>query len=100
MKEISPQCDKCRHNFHAQAPCAGYVMGVSGGLCKCEGSWPEETRQVSGFCYILTGTPRAKAESLHLECPGDKYPYPCECKCHSPVLALDSAERRALDSGA
>ena len=87
MKETKVQCDKCRHNFHAKAPCVGYD-DRGGCNCKCEGSWPTETRQISGYCYILTGTSRERARLAHEACPGKEYPYPCECDCHEDSFTL------------
>lgn len=81
MKQFDAQCRSCRHVFHACGPCGGFDLD-KGRPCDCEGSWYEETKQISGFCYVLTGTPRSVERDSHAACPGRDYPYPCECDCH------------------
>ena len=81
MKEHRPVCPSCPHPFHALAPCANYDIS-RGRPCDCEGRWHEQTKQISGFCYSLTGTPVAMERASHAACPGEDYYYPCECDCH------------------
>lgn len=81
MIRFRAQCPDCRHGFHAKAPCTEYDSHRRQ-PCECEGTWYDETKQISGFCYILAGTPLAAERAAHAACPGGDYPYPCECRCH------------------
>lgn len=86
MKEHRPICDSCRHVFHAMAPCTGHTT-VTGSRCQCRGVWYDETRSISGFCYVLSGTSREQENEAHAACPGKDYPYPCECTCHGDAFS-------------
>lgn len=80
MRETRPVCDECRHEFHAMGQCTGFYKG---NRCPCAGTWYDEARAISGFCYVLYGTPVERDLASHAACPGKNYPYPCECECHS-----------------
>lgn len=82
MREKSQQCTECAHTFHAEGPCTGWDGFIGGFRCECKGTWYGETRDLSGFCYILVGTSVERGAASHAACPGKGYVYPCQCECH------------------
>lgn len=79
---MATRCPRCPHPFHALASCV-YFDSDHMKPCDCNGHWYEETRVISGFCYVVGVVLPEREREAHAACPGEDYTYPCECECHS-----------------
>lgn len=74
MKENRDPCGRCSHLYHRSALC-----DIPG--CPCTGFESLSHKEVSGFCFEGYGQWNSMTPD-HEQCPGSRYPYPCQCSCH------------------